>query len=310
MSEININIKACSLEKIKNDYFLIIFFGNLKEAKKLNIIRYNKRIQYRMNKDINDYIKEYSKIEIEIIPEDNKFGKFINIPKRNIPHYHIYFNDNKEEQKKTKISKDDNVKKIKIIIINYKNKTLSELFYCCHCIKKINFIKFNRTDIKDMKKMFCGCILLEELNISNFKTNNVSDMSQMFEGCSSLKELNLSSFKTNNVKDMSQMFEGCSSLKELNLSSFNTNNVKNMRQMFYDCSSLEELNLSNFNTDKVTDMCRMFSRCSSLEELNLSNFSANNVKIISMLFYGCTSLKELICSDESIKNQFNNDLIF
>ena len=307
MSEtINNNIKICCLEKIKSDYFLIQIFDNLNENKKLNIIRYNKHIQNKINIDINDYIKEYSKIEIEIIPEDDKYGRFINIPKRNIPHYHIYFNDNKEEQKKTKISKDDNVKKIKIIIINYKNKTLSELFHSCDCIKKINFIKFNRNDIKDMKKMFCGCALLKELNISNFNTNDVTDMSNMFSGCSSLKKLNLSNFNTHNVKNMSNMFSGCSSLTELNLSNFNTHNVKNMHGMFYDCSSLDVLNLANFNTDKVTDMAFMFCDCSSLEELNLFNFNSNNVKFMHMMFYKCSFLKELICSDESIKNEFAN----
>ena len=270
MSEANNNIKICSLEKIKNDYFLIKIFDNLKETKKLNIIRYNKRIQNRMNKDINDYIKEYSKIEIEIIPAENNYGKFINIP-----YYHIYFNDNKEEQKKTKINEDDNIKKITIIIINYKNKTLSELFYCCRCIKKINFIKFNRTDIKDMKKMFCGCSLLKELNIFNFKTNDVTDMSQMFHGCSLLKEINLSSFNTNNVKDMSHMFSECSSLKELNLSNFNTHNVNDMNCMFYGCSSLKELK-TNFSINKKTETRYMFIGCPDEVE---KKFNENNKKL-------------------------------
>jgi len=40
MSETNNNIKICSFEKIKSDYFLIKIFDNLKENKKLNIIRY------------------------------------------------------------------------------------------------------------------------------------------------------------------------------------------------------------------------------------------------------------------------------
>ena len=302
------NNKICSFEKIKSGYLLIEIFNILKENKKLNIIRYNKHIQNKINIDINDYIKEYSKIEIEIIPEDDKYGRFINIPKRNIPHYHIYFNDNKDEQKKTKIDKNDNVKKIKIIITNYKNKTLSELFYCCDCIKKINFIKFSRNDIKGMRKMFCGCYSLKELNISNFNTKSVTDMSQMFEGCSSLKKLNLFNFNTNNVKDMSNMFAGCSLLEELNLSNFNTNNVKKMNEMFFHCSSLEELNLSNFNTNNVTNMGMMFSGCSSLEKLNLSNFNANKVKHMYMMFYQCLSLKKLICSDESIKNQYHEDI--
>ena len=276
------NNKICSFEKIKSGYLLIEIFNILKENKKLNIIRYNKHIQNKINIDINDYIKEYSKIEIEIIPEDDKYGRFINIPKRNIPHYHIYFNDNKDEQKKTKIDKNDNVKKIKIIITNYKNKILSELFNCCNCIKKINFIKISRNDIKEMRKMFCGCYSLKELNISNFNTKSVTDMSQMFEGCSSLKKLNLFNFNTNNVKDMSKMFAGR--------------------------SLLEELNLSNFNTNNVTDMGMMFSGCSSLEKLNLSNFNDNKVKHMHMMFYQCLSLKKLICSDESIKNQYHEDI--
>ena len=112
------------------------------------------------------------------------------------------------------------------------------------------------------------------------------------------------------VKSFKELFKYCGCINSIFFKQFYRINITDMSEMFYGCSLLNELNLSNFNTDKVTDMCRMFSRCSSLEELNLYNFNANNVKIISMLFYGCTSLKELICSDESIKNQFNNDLIF
>ena len=101
MSEIsNPFIKA-----VKSKYILLKIFNMMQNKRSLNIIRYNKSFQEKLEKNINHYIKEYSKIEIEIIPEDDKYGRFINIPKRNIPHYHIYFNDNKDEQKKIKLIK-------------------------------------------------------------------------------------------------------------------------------------------------------------------------------------------------------------
>ena len=44
---------------IKTDYFLIKVFNNLEKEKALNIVRYNKNIQNRINININ-YYKEYS----------------------------------------------------------------------------------------------------------------------------------------------------------------------------------------------------------------------------------------------------------
>ena len=84
MAETNYyNKKNCSLNKIKSKFILKRIFDNLKEYKKLDIIRYNKLFQNKWNKNIDDYFKEYSKIEIELIPFDNKCGKFINIQKKN-----------------------------------------------------------------------------------------------------------------------------------------------------------------------------------------------------------------------------------
>ena len=69
---------------------------------KFQIVKYNKRIQNRLNLDINDY-KEYSEtftpIEIEIIPCKMKYGQFINIKEKEKSYYHIYFNNNREEIK-------------------------------------------------------------------------------------------------------------------------------------------------------------------------------------------------------------------
>ena len=279
---IEINKSNINLENIKSDYFLQKIYGNINKKKSLIIVKYNKKIQNRLNLNIKDYIEcfeIFSSIELEIILKRNGYNKFININEHEIFYFHIYFNDNKEETKnKYEINERDNIKKIKIII-DYQVKSFKNLFRYCECIESINFRKFYR--------------------------NNVNNMSNMFYGCSSLKELNLSNFNTNNVTDMSSMFSGCSSLKELNLSNFNTNNVINMYCMFYKCSSLKELNLSNFNTNNVTNMRSMFYKCSSLKELNLSNFNINNVIDMSYIFYGCSNdlKKKIISENKDFKGQ-------
>ena len=134
------------IDSIKSRYILSKIYNNMTIKKKLEIVKYNKKLQNRTNLSINDY-KEYSEttpIEIEIIPFKNKYDKFINISKNDKLYYHIYFNDNKEEIKnKYKIDEDDKVKKIKIII-DYQVKSFKKLFFECECIKSIDFKKFYR----------------------------------------------------------------------------------------------------------------------------------------------------------------------
>ena len=45
------------LKQIRSKYILKQIFDNLKENKLLEIIRYNKNIQKKLNKKLNDYIK-------------------------------------------------------------------------------------------------------------------------------------------------------------------------------------------------------------------------------------------------------------
>ena len=269
-------------EKIKSDYFLRKLFNIIKINKSLVIMKYNKKLQKRLNISINDY-KECSKIEIELKLADNKYGQFINISgKEN--YCHIYFDNSNKEIKRNYLEENEEVKMIKIII-DYQFKSLEKLFHICNSIDSIYFKKFYRNNITNMSYMFSGCSSLKELNLSNFNTNKVNNMSYMFTGCSSLKELNLSNCITNKVTNMSGMFNKCSSLKELNLSNFNTNNVTNMRDMLDGCSSLKELNISNFNNKNVINMCYMFSECSLLKQLNISNFITDNVTDMSGLFF-------------------------
>ena len=87
------------IDNIKSRYILSKIYDNMTKKKKLQIVKYNKKIQNRINLDVKDY-KEYCEIEIEIIHKKNEYGKFINIFNKNDElYYHIYFNDNKKEIK-------------------------------------------------------------------------------------------------------------------------------------------------------------------------------------------------------------------
>ena len=103
-------------ESLKSDYFLQKLYDNMPKKKKLEIVKYNKKVQNRLDLGIKDY-KEYSEtftpIEIEIIPKKGKYGEFININEDDKLYYHIYFNDNKEEIKnKYEIEEKDKVAKM------------------------------------------------------------------------------------------------------------------------------------------------------------------------------------------------------
>ena len=282
------------LNNIKNKYILQNLFKYLAYEKVLKIIKYNKNIQNRLNINKNTY-KDYLKIELEIIPKEKVYGTFINNYSYYKSYCHIYFNNNKEEIKRSYILATDNVKNIKIII-DYEVKSFNELFSKCKCIEKIKFLEFKRNDITNMRAMFYQCSSLKELNLYNFNTNNVTDISLMFKECSSLEKLNISKWNTNNVKDMSQMFYNCSNLRFLpDISKWNTNNVKDMSWMFYNCSKLRTLpDISKWNTNNVNNIRYMFYECSSLRSLpDISKWNTNNVKDMSQMFYKCSSLLTL-----------------
>ena len=146
-------------ENIKADYFLQKVFDNLEKKKTLEIVKNNKNIKKRINININDYkeySEKYSSIEIEIKPVNNKSGDFINIKEEDKKYYHIYFNNEEEEIKRNYINEDEKIKIIKIII-DYKIESFEKLFGYCECIESINFKKFYRNNINNMRSMFCGC---------------------------------------------------------------------------------------------------------------------------------------------------------
>ena len=110
------------LKKIRSKWLLKQIFDNLENNKSLEIIKYNKNIQEKLEIGINDYKEEYLKIEIEIFPKKyrgKKQIKFINISNAvNKSHYHIFFNNNIIETKRTYFTGSDNISKIRIILDN------------------------------------------------------------------------------------------------------------------------------------------------------------------------------------------------
>ena len=118
------NEQTNDFDNLKSDYFLRKLFDIIKENKSLNIIRYNKNLQKRLNINIDNY-KEYCQIEIELKLVDNKYGKFINISEEDKKYYHIYFDNSKEEIKKYNLEKNEKVKMIKIII-DYQVKSFND----------------------------------------------------------------------------------------------------------------------------------------------------------------------------------------
>ena len=72
------------IENIKSRYILSKIIDIIPKKKKLEIVKYNKRIQNRLNLNVKDY-KEYSEtftpLEIEIIPSKGKYGNLLKLVK-------------------------------------------------------------------------------------------------------------------------------------------------------------------------------------------------------------------------------------
>ena len=113
-------------DNLKSNLMLKKIISLMKINKSLNIMRYNKKIQKRLNICIDNY-KECSKIEIELKIADNRYGTFINIPDEEKEYYHIYFDHSNEEIKRYYLKKNEKVKMVKIKI-DYQVKSLEDLF--------------------------------------------------------------------------------------------------------------------------------------------------------------------------------------
>ena len=147
------------LNLVKSEYFLNKIFSQIRTKIRLQLLKKNKNFQKKLSISINDYIKIFYQIEIEIFPKDtleddeNK-NIFINIPENEKSFFHIYFNgDINQEIARNYLKKDEDVSKIDIIIDKEFN-IFSALFQSCSVIKKLKFKRFNRKDINDMSAIF------------------------------------------------------------------------------------------------------------------------------------------------------------
>ena len=94
--------KNSDFRNIKSKYILKIIFNNLKNSRSFQIIKYNKKLQNRLDfsfHDYREYIQVLSPIEIELKLVEKEYGKFINIPEEDKDYYHIFFNNSKKEIK-------------------------------------------------------------------------------------------------------------------------------------------------------------------------------------------------------------------
>ena len=162
--ELKSNISKNIFENLKSNFFMRKILEYLTKKKSLEIVKYNKNIQKRINLNIFDYIEyteKYSSIEIEIKLGKNKYGTFIKFKEENRLYFHIYFNNNKEEEiKRNYVMENENIQMINIII-EYQVNSFFELFYFCNSIESICFNKFFRNNINDMSKMFYNCTSLK-----------------------------------------------------------------------------------------------------------------------------------------------------
>ena len=176
------------------------------------------------------------------------------------------------------------IKKIDLSMLNTNKVTnMSQMFDGCLSLIDLN-VKFDTTNVTNMKRMFAKMSSIENLDISNFNTSKVTNMTEMFIEDSSLINLNLGRLNTSKVTEMADMFRTCSKIKHIDVSSFNTSNVVNMKGVFNGMNSLESIDVSNFDTSKATNMQGMFSGLNLVKTIDVSNFKTSKVTNMAWMF--------------------------
>ena len=295
------------IKKIDNNSNIDNYYSENPFEELINIIIEDSKLylndtHYENIKSIFYYLSD--QMEIEYHSYENQsldiriFGH--NFLKNNVNNF-ILFIDEKEEKLKEIIMIKDRYETLKIKLIKINEPTdLSEMFYRCDCLSKININKINKwntSNVTEMSGMFCGCKALEKLpDISEWVTNKITDLSSMFEGCEILESIpGISKWEVENVKNMSYMFRECEFLNSLDLSNWKINKLETIESMFQNCKSLISLKgLENWNTSKISDMSYVFQNCLSLTDLEgISYWNTEKVTSFSNMFDQCEYLTKL-----------------
>ena len=279
----------CSINNIKSDYILKnIFDFHNNERKKLNLIKYNKNLQRKLNININNY-RRYRYI-IFYVEGQNKNVKFINF-------YNKKSNDI--------IIKNTNVPRFKRILVNTYNLRLMGLFFKLEGILSVRIIKlFNDNSLWNGKQynlcnLFHGCTNLKQIIFQNDNKFLLENGNEMFKDCENLEKIEgLENLETYIVKNIRELFMNCRSLTSIKgIEKWKLKYVKNMSSMFENCTSLTtlpDISKWKFRTYYEADylnMSGLFKNCSSLISLpDISNWNTNRVDLMNEMFYGCKSL--------------------
>lgn len=170
---------------------------------------------------------------------------------------------------------------------------LSDMFYGCKSLEKIDLRQLDLTQATKMDRMFYGCTKLQEVLFPQSESPYLNSISAMFTGCTDLAQVDLSNLDLSSVTNMQSLFSSCTNLKEVNFTGVDTRSLTDMSYMFYECNALETLDLSSFDTANVTTMSHMFRRCISLKDLNIRSFDTTRVEAMNSMFDMCESLEVL-----------------
>jgi len=218
------------LDKVKSKYILKEIFEMIKNKRKLNIIKYNKRITVKLN---------INKIDFEI---------YIPLKK-----YNDKYNTNIE---------DIDIKELNLIgrkigneglkdFVTIKFKKLKELNLSLNNISDINILQ--KVNIKELKELYLSWNKISDINILqkvNFKELNILDLSDnqisdinILEKVNfkKLKELNLCLNNISNINILEKV-----DFKELNILDLSDNRISDINILEkVNFKKLKKLNLSN-----------------------------------------------------------------
>ena len=169
--------------------------------------------------------------------------------------------------------------------------------------------KFDYIDLFFLSKKFeedCN-----KINFEKFDTSNVNNMAYMFYGCKYLYELDLRNWNLENVRNFEGMFAECRSLRNLTLGK-NKDLIKNEikeNKIEIEEPIIEEKNeiiiedINEINKKPTILRNYMFYNCKNLRDLDISDEVAeiDDPKESRNMFLGTTKLRTISCNTDDKK---------